>query len=276
MFKRKPLSEILSGPRRYNCFYSKNPCAPNTTRLNLRFSPATGSIEIIVTHSRGASDVIAPPNISATTQIDREPWPSPASHVGRIGSKGALRITSARHTAEEETAFTQGQPSLELINRGLFLRHLRNASFQAGTELGLWRLIEVSWPHVVFALGHKGNRRQAAVRFLLDRYPEEPPILELWNARSQSRIEPDRWPIWFLDFLARYYPVALIEPAGYESKLLRVSLLIAKELNRGRRVHWDRSGDITQCLIPLSESFCQASFRLRQREPKPRKRSRFK
>jgi hypothetical protein len=172
-----------------------------------------------------------------------------------------------RQVSEEETAINQGRSSLELISRGMFMKHLRNGSLQARTEDGGWRLIEVSWPHVVFALWNKGTRRQAPVRFLLDRYPEEPPILELWNARSQSRIEPDRWPTWFFDFLARYYPVARIEPAAYAPELLYASLRIAKQLNRGQGTQWDRSGDITQCLIPLSETFRQASFRLRQWDP---------
>lgn len=267
MRRRKTLSEILSCPRQYNCFYSKPPSEPNTTTVNLRFSPATGSIEVIVSLSGAASEIIAPPDISVTTQIDRDSGQRPTRQLLLIGSKRARRVTSVRHLSEEETAINQGRSSLDLINRGMFLQHLRNASFQAGTEDGRWRLVEVSWPHVVFALRRKSNRKQAAVRFLLDRYPDKAPVLELWSVRSQARIEPNRWPTWFVDSLARYYPVVFIEPASYDSELLRVSLLIAKELNRGPRVHWDRSGDLTQCLIPLSESFRQASFRLRQWDP---------
>lgn len=264
---RKTLSEILSNPRRYNFFYSKPQSEPNTTRVNLRFSPATGSVEIIVSLSTGASEAIAPPDISATTQIDQDSGQRPTRQLLRIGSKRARRVTSVRQVSEEETAINQGRSSLELISRGMFITHLRNGSLQAGTEDGGWRLIEVSWPHVVFALWNKGNRRQAAVRFLLDRYPEEPPILELWNARSQSRIEPDRWPTWFVDFLARYYPVARIEPAAYAPELLRASLRIAKQLNRGPGTRWDRLGDLTQCLVPLSNCFCKVSLRLRPWDP---------
>jgi hypothetical protein len=120
--------------------------------------------------------------------------------------------------------------------------------------------VEVSWPHVVIALRRNSNRRQAAIRFLLDRYPDKSPVLELWDPRRRERIEPYHWPNWFLKFVLRYYPgVALIEPAFYLPELLRVSLLVANELKRGQRAQWDRSGDLTQCLGPLSDCFRDTS-----------------
>jgi hypothetical protein len=145
------------------------------------------------------------------------------------------------------------------VNERLLRKHLTRDRFQSGVHQGLWRLVSIRWPEAIFAVRrkeHRGKSHEALVRFQLDKYPQGPPIVDLWDVDRQLKIEPANWPNWFTDFVVQQYRAfAVVEPAPYTPKLLEISAAIARRLKEGERDSWDSSGDITQCLIRLLTSF---------------------
>ena len=150
-------------------------------------------------------------------------------------------------------------PQCPSVNEHLLRKHLTRGRFQSGVDQGLWRLVSIRWPEVIFAVRGKEHRRgshEALIRFQLDKYPQSAPVIDLWNVDRQSNIEPIQWPNWFRNFVVRHYPsFAVIEPRPYSPALLEISEEIARRLKEAESEPWDSSGDITQCLIRLLTSF---------------------
>lgn len=150
-------------------------------------------------------------------------------------------------------------PSCPSVNEHLFQKHLTRGRFQSGVDQGLWRLVSVRWPEAIFAVRRKELRHkshEALIRFQLDKYPQNAPVIDLWDVDRQSNIEPIQWPNWFRNFVVRHYAsFAVIEPRPYSPAVLQISEEIARRLKEAETESWDSSGDITQCLIGLLSSF---------------------
>lgn len=140
------------------------------------------------------------------------------------------------------------------INERIFRKHLARNAFSAGVDRGWWRLIEITWPFSIVALRRRTGTRdlEVAIRFRVDQYPLKPPGVDLWNLRSGEIVEARQWPTWFDGFVAALHPtLVVVGLVSYTPKLLRISATIARKLKEQDLQHWDPSGDLTQCLIPL-------------------------
>lgn len=144
-------------------------------------------------------------------------------------------------------------PQLLSVNETILRRHLWQSRFQAGVDQGLWRLVSITWPHAVIALGtSKHNSTEYIIRFRLADYPAQPPAVELWDEERQASIPPDCWPAWFDHFMAEGYPhLVTVDPIPYSAHLLRLSISIAARKAHAGLAAWDVAGDLTQCLAPM-------------------------
>lgn len=149
-------------------------------------------------------------------------------------------------------------PAIDSIGECLLRKHLRNERFQCGLAQHLWRLIQLDWPVAVFAIGGNRNtqRCETGLRFNLARYPLAPPLVELWDLKTQAAIEAERWTEPFIRFASQNYPQFIeLKPAPSCSNLLRVSIAVADRLSRWDAEEWDVNGDVTQTLARASGYF---------------------
>jgi hypothetical protein len=149
-------------------------------------------------------------------------------------------------------------PTVSVISFGerLLAKHLALGCFQSGVEKGLWRVVDIRWPCAAFALmtdGTGGRFREATIRLHLERYPIEPPLLELWNARRCSAVDADLWPRWYVNFVSESFPHLVGVPiTPFKPEVLNISAVIARRLRSAANYEaWDQAGDITQVLIGL-------------------------
>src|SRR5258705_11041953 len=96
--------------------------------------------------------------------------------------------------------------ALSSVGERLLRRHLQSEIFRTGVEQGLWRLITLRWPSVVFAIGELFSTRdpEIVVSLGLELYPISAPTLQLWNLPTNANIAVHAWPKWSIDFLTRY------------------------------------------------------------------------
>jgi hypothetical protein len=144
------------------------------------------------------------------------------------------------------------------VGERLLHRHLRREGFLVGMDLGLWRLLSLRWPYAVFGIGAAFSEgpEEVAVSFQLLGYPITAPIVQLWDISTDTNTPVHAWPTWFIEFITNYYPgLVKLELEPYNPALLTISSAIVRRLKQRPGIRWCPSGDITQVLCPLLESF---------------------
>jgi len=148
------------------------------------------------------------------------------------------------------------------VGERLLQKHLKRDGFLTGVEEGAWRLVNIMWPHAVFAIGDAFSSRddKPVVDFCLEGYPIDAPTLQLWDLSTNMPVAVNAWPKWYIDFITRYYPdLARVRLEPYTPELLTISTAVVERQKvwRGRR--WAPSGDVTQVLTRLVECFRRAT-----------------
>jgi hypothetical protein len=75
--------------------------------------------------------------------------------------------------------------------------HLDSGRFQAGVEVGRWRLASLEWPIVVTMVSaplREGAPEEFAIRFDLEGYPNTAPAGCIWNIAANTPLAPDLRP----------------------------------------------------------------------------------
>ena len=183
------------------------------------------------------------------------------------GKAGLLMLTRLPYQnicfdlASKEISRTTS-PKLSSVNETAFRKHLRQDAFQLGIDDGRWRLVSINWPRAVVALSAPDKLDEYFIRFRLNDYPAHPPGIELWNEKNHVTIPPECWPAWFNHFIAASYPdLITVDPSPYSPELLQLSLFIATRKECTRRDCWSASGDLTQCLLPMTDYLSNSILR---------------
>jgi hypothetical protein len=79
----------------------------------------------------------------------------------------------------------------------VFRYHLGQGPFQNGVDRGYWRLIGITWPHVL--IGVRASPREEApdeyvLRFECTDYPRQGPTAQPWDPQMEGPLLPARWP----------------------------------------------------------------------------------
>lgn len=146
--------------------------------------------------------------------------------------------------------------TIHSLGEHLLRKHLCNEHFQAGVAQRLWRLIQLRWPHAVFGLSTRFGNSEIAVRLNLEKYPASPPLVEFWNLKTQTILEPLNWPVHLIQFAITSYPeLADICAESYSPELLHISIEIARRRKNATSLSWDVTKDLTQTLRQASRCF---------------------
>jgi hypothetical protein len=143
------------------------------------------------------------------------------------------------------------------VGERLLRKHLQCESFVTGVERGFWRLVTLSWPSALFAIGEvfSTGAPDVAINLCLRQYPISAPTLQLWDLSTNSRISARAWPSWFIDFITHYPNLVKLQPEPYSPELLPISIAIARGLKQRRETGWYPPADITQVMYCLVECF---------------------
>jgi hypothetical protein len=79
----------------------------------------------------------------------------------------------------------------------VFREHLAGGPFQSGVDRGRWRLVSVTWPYAVIAVGAAGRTNASseyAFRFELSNYPVTLPTAQPWNEKDNAPLAASSWP----------------------------------------------------------------------------------
>lgn len=149
------------------------------------------------------------------------------------------------------------QPSpIDSVGEHLLRKHLCQERFQAGVDQRLWRLIKLRWPYAVFGVSTRFDDGELALRLNLGKYPTAPPLVELWNLKTDRALEPQHWPEPFIKLAASVYPeIAELSPGLYCFNLLRISTAVATRQRKTKSHEWDVTQDLTQLLSRASGVF---------------------
>lgn len=143
------------------------------------------------------------------------------------------------------------------VGERLLQNHLAAERFQAGVLRQLWRLVQVEWPHAVFAIGSTPgtSTREVGLRLKLEKYPVAPPLVQLWDLAALCAIDAPHWPEPFIRFASKSYPELIDLDAGpCCPALLRISVHVARQGRHPTRPRLFK-GDVTQLLVQVSECF---------------------
>lgn len=143
------------------------------------------------------------------------------------------------------------------VGERLLRQHFQCESFVTGVERGFWRLVTLSWPSALFAIGEVFSTAdpEVAVKLYLEQYPIGAPTLELFDLSTNMKIAARSWPSWFIDFITRYPNLVKLQPEPYSPELLPICIAIARGLKQPRETGWCPPADITQVLFCLVECF---------------------
>jgi hypothetical protein len=75
--------------------------------------------------------------------------------------------------------------------------HLGSGPYLSGMDRGRWRLLSVTWPHIVIAVRaaeRPGAPPEYALRFECSNYPQSPPTAQPWDSERGAPLESARWP----------------------------------------------------------------------------------
>ena len=153
---------------------------------------------------------------------------------------------------------SQAALSADSVGERLLRKHMSEELFQAGLAQQLWRLIELNWPHGIFAIRSAvgGQGGEVVLRLNFERYPLAPPLVELWDAERRTPIRASDWPEFFTRFLSQNYPqFADVATEIYCPNLLLISTEVARRLKDSTSEQWEVGGDLTQILARASCSF---------------------
>jgi len=134
--------------------------------------------------------------------------------------------------------------------------HLDAGPFQSGADRGRWRLVGLSWPHVVIAVSaaeRPGAPSEYAFRFECIGYPKMAPTAQPWSEADNVSLPHDRWPTGrhrvpaafnpnWKSGQALYLPCDRLAIAGHDPWLTQHPSLI-----------WSPQRDITQYLQVIYE-----------------------
>ena len=94
---------------------------------------------------------------------------------------------------------TSATPALAPPDQQIFERHIEEASFQMGCDLGKWRLLRpILWPQVFIAVTappRPNSPSEWVFRFDLTGYPHQPPTAGLWDVVRHTWLDMARWPV---------------------------------------------------------------------------------
>jgi hypothetical protein len=169
-----------------------------------------------------------------------------------------MKLMSSDVIVRTTTAFGRDNSGISSVGERLLHRHLRRENFLAGVDRGLWRMLSLTWPHAVFVIGEvlTVGESEIAIDFSFEGYPITAPTVQLWDLSTDTSIPAHAWPTWFIEFITNYYPgLVKLELEPYSPALLTISTAIVRQLKQRRGISWSPSGDITQVLCPLVESF---------------------
>jgi hypothetical protein len=136
-----------------------------------------------------------------------------------------------------------------------FRAHLHGGNFLRGAARGRWRLVSLSWPVAVIAIGaahRSGSPAEYGFRFELTNYPQAGPTAQPWDSNHDTALAVGRWPTGksrvAAAFNAGWNPSALYLPCDR----------IAIQGHDGWRTQhphliWSPTGDITQYLRIVHE-----------------------
>jgi hypothetical protein len=83
------------------------------------------------------------------------------------------------------------------LDEQVFRKHTEDGPFQIGVDLGKWRLVSVSWPHVyisVTALAYEGWPSSYYFEFECTNYPDAGVTAQPWDLEKSKPLEPQKWP----------------------------------------------------------------------------------
>jgi hypothetical protein len=75
--------------------------------------------------------------------------------------------------------------------------HLDAGPFLSGVDRGRWRLVALSWPHVIIAVSaaeRSGAPPEYTFRFECSGYPQTAPTAQPWSEFDNVPLPPERWP----------------------------------------------------------------------------------
>jgi hypothetical protein len=70
---------------------------------------------------------------------------------------------------------------------------LASGDFQAGADAGLWRLVSLTWPHLMVAIT-AANGSELGMRIVADGYPRLAPGGQPWDLQADAPLPVCRWP----------------------------------------------------------------------------------
>lgn len=71
--------------------------------------------------------------------------------------------------------------------------HLESGRFRSGAVAGWWRLVALSWPHVVIAVNAR-DEIEYGFRFECSDYPRTPVTAQPWDIDRNAPLEHGKWP----------------------------------------------------------------------------------
>ncbi len=78
-----------------------------------------------------------------------------------------------------------------------FRDHVEGAAFRSGVARGRWRLVDVHWPHAIFAVSavpREGAPDEYGFRFNLAGYPQQAPTAQPWDLDRGAPLAHSDWP----------------------------------------------------------------------------------
>lgn len=139
------------------------------------------------------------------------------------------------------------------IDERVLRAHLELGPFLSGVAKGRWRLVEIAWPYVTFAVSaaqRENSPEEFFVRFELSNYPQDSPTADLWDMDSSAKLDQSKRPYgsarvskaFRADRSSLYLPCDRLEIAQHPEWLgVHPSML------------WSSDGDITQYLRIIHE-----------------------
>ncbi|MBY3355145.1 DUF7665 family protein [Rhizobium laguerreae] len=94
-------------------------------------------------------------------------------------------------------------------DRLLLERDLAAPGFRCGQFDGRWRLVQLSWPHVVIAVSAPpkvGAPSEYAFRFECSGYPQIPVTAQPWDIATNAPLDAAKWPTGTSHFPAVFRP----------------------------------------------------------------------
>ncbi len=133
--------------------------------------------------------------------------------------------------------------------------HLAAGNFRSGVARGRWRLVSLTWPHLVIAVSasdREGGPSEFCFRFECTDYPASAVTAQPWDAEASVPLPTGRWP-GGVNHVARafnpnwnvsaiYIPTDRLAIQGHDGWLTAAPSML-----------WKTDGDITQYLRVLHD-----------------------